>query len=274
MEKRLLDINNNNNNKDYINDNFGLTTTTDNSIGILYTTIDEKFVRKFLLKVGLESNNIKLGSISLNKINPTDLSLEDINNNYIRGLTVEELILLTIYFQLGMKNIRKYPRLLLYEANCYITGETVLKYIQPGYREVDCILESFTDYTFTHENSPLIIQKLYKIENKDIKEVFLQLKCFEIKTKKVYFFEIKNSFPHNINEVIKKLLNNVITFKNIFIKEKIIDKQMKLEIIIIYDYQKSIISSGIAKALNLNQYFYDELEGLEIKIIYCKSINT
>lgn len=73
MEKRLLDINNNNN-KDYINGNFGLTTT-DNSIGILYNTIDEKFVREFLLKVGLESNNIKLGSISLNKINPTDLSL-------------------------------------------------------------------------------------------------------------------------------------------------------------------------------------------------------
>ena len=173
-----------------------------------------------------------------------------------------------------MKNIRKYPRLLLYEANCYITGETVLKYIQPGYIEVDCILESFTDYTFTHENSPLIIQKLYKIENKDIKEVFLQSKCFEIKTKKLYFFEIKNSFSHNIIEVIKKLLNNVIIFKNIFIKEKIIDKQMKFEIIIIYDHQKSIISSGIAKALNLNQYFYDELEELETKIIYCKSIYT
>ena len=272
LEKRLLDINNNSQN--YSNNSYGLTTTIDNSIGILYTSIDEKFVREILLKVGLESSNIKLGSISLNKINPTDLNFEDINNNYIRGLTVEELILLTIYYKLGMKNIRKYPRLLLYETNCFITGEPVLKYIQPGFREIDCILESFIDYTFTSDDSPLIIQKLYKIENMDIKEVFLKSKSFEIKAKKLYFFEIKNTFPNNIIEAIKRMLNNVIAFKNIFIKNKIIDEQMKLEVVIIYDFQKTVISSGISKALNLNKYYYDELEGLEIKIIYCKSLYT
>ena len=271
LKERLDNINKGNYTN---NNNYGLTTTKDNSIGMLYTTIDEEFIRQILLKAELQENSIKLGSVSLNKISPTDLKPEDINDNYIRGLTTEELILLGIYYKLGPDNIQKYPRLILYERNCFITGAPVFKNILPGYQEVDCILESYIEHTFTIEDFPLVIQKKYQIKDNDIKEVPLESKCFEIKTKKLYFFEIKNSFPKNIFEIIKRMMKNVITFKEIFIKENLIDNKKEFEIIIIYDFKKGDVPAGISKYLNLNRYYYEELDGLEIKVIYCKSIYT
>ena len=78
---------------------------------------------------------MKLGSIT-NLTNPTDLNIQEINNNYIRGLSTEALILLSIYNKLGQEHIRKLPRLLLYEANCFIDGGPVIKLIQAGYKEL------------------------------------------------------------------------------------------------------------------------------------------
>ena len=85
----------------------------------------------------------------------------------------------------------------------------------------------------------------------------------------IYFVEIKNSYPNNISEIIKKMILNVFTFRNIFIKENIIDKNTQIEILIIYDFKKSEICSGIAKTINLNKLYVD-LKGLKIKVIYCK----
>lgn len=75
---------------------------------IFIMLIEEEFVRKILLKKWL-AHTVKLGSISLNNshINPTDLKNEDNNDNYIKGLTIEELILLGIYRNLGENNIKK-----------------------------------------------------------------------------------------------------------------------------------------------------------------------
>ena len=154
LEDRLISINNN----EFRKDAYGLTTIDDGSIGYLYTTVEEEFVRRILLYEDI--NNIKLGSVT-NLTNPTDLNIKDINNNYIRGLSTEALILLGIYHKLGQENIRKLPRLLLYETNCFIDGETIIKFVQPGFKEVDCIFQSMIDYDFSGENNPLFIQKEY-----------------------------------------------------------------------------------------------------------------
>jgi len=50
---------------------------------------------EFYILLCEEINNVKLGSIT-NLTNPTDLNIQDINNNYIRGLSTEALILLGI----------------------------------------------------------------------------------------------------------------------------------------------------------------------------------
>ena len=59
----------------YKKDLYGLRTNDDGSIGILYTTVDEEFVKRILLCE--EINNVKLGSIT-NLTNPTDLNIQDI----------------------------------------------------------------------------------------------------------------------------------------------------------------------------------------------------
>ena len=84
-------------------------------------------------------------------------------------------------------------------------------------------------------------------------------------------FEIKSSFPNNIVDIIRKMIKNTVTFRNLFIRENIIKENDKFEIIIIYDSYKSGISSGLSKLIGLNK-LYDELEGLKIKIVYCKPI--
>ena len=67
------------------------------------------------------------------------------------------------------------------------------------------------------------------------------------------------------------MIKNVATFKDIFLKENLINKDIDFEIVIIYDFHKNEISSGIAPAINLKNLFA-ELNGLVIKIIYCKPI--
>ena len=262
LEDRLISINNN----EPMKDAYGLTTNDDGSIGILYTTVDEEYIRKLLLCE--EINNVKLGSITY-LTNPTDFNIQDINNNYIRGLSTEALILLNIYNKLGQENIRKLPRLLLYEANCFIDGEPVIKFIQPGYKEVDFVFQSMINCNFSEENNPLFIQKEYNIGYEGIEELITKSPMLKINKGTIYFVEIKNSYPNNISEIIKKMILNVSTFRNIFIKEKIIDEHTQIEILIIYDFKKSEICSGIAKAININN-LYEDLKGLKIKIIYCK----
>ena len=270
LEERLADINGGNYEKRNKNE-YGLTTNEDNSIGLLYTTIDEKFVQKTLLRSGLE-DNIKFGNISLSKFNPTDISINDINDNYIRGITTEQLILFVIYSKLGQNYIKKYPRLILYESNIFITGEKVLKYILPGFREVDSIFESFKDYEFKEGEIPLITQKEFIINDNNIKEI-TSSGNFKISKNKLYFFEIKTSFPNNIIETIKQMIKNVVTFRKIFLKENLIHSDINFEIVIIYDFHKNEISSGIAPSINLKNLF-EGLDGLLIKIIYCKPIFT
>ena len=65
------------------------------------------------------------------------------------------------------------------------------------------------------------------------------------------------------------MILNVLTFRNIFIKEKIIDENGQIEILIIYDFKKPEICSGIAKTINISKLYMD-LKGLKIRVIYCK----
>lgn len=268
---RLIKINSIEYNKAKTYKKFGITTNEDGSIGILYTTIEEDFLRQFLLNEGLNGNN-KLGSVSKNnKISPTDLNIEDINVNFIKGLTNEELILLNIYEKIGQNHITKYPRLLLYESNCFINGEPVLRYITPGYQEVDCIMKSGINITFPSVDTPFYLQKEYQINKTGIEEIDIPSISLTITKDIIYMFEIKSSFPNNIVDIIRKMIKNTVTFRNLFIRENIIEENDKFEIIIIYDSYKSGISSGLSKLIGLNK-LYDELEGLKIKIVYCKPI--
>ena len=124
------------------------------------------------------------------------------------------------------------------------------------------------NYDFSEDKNSLFIQKEYTINNQSFDEIILS-PTLTINKGTNYFIEIKNSYPNNIVEIIKKNFFNVFTFRKIFIKEKRIDAHFPNEILIIYDFKKADISSGIAKTINLNN-LYNDLEGLKIKIIYCK----
>ena len=76
--------------------------------------------KKTLLRSGLE-DNIKFCNISLPKFNPTDFNTNNINDNYIKGITTEQLILSVIYSKLGQKYIKKYPCLILFKSNIFIS---------------------------------------------------------------------------------------------------------------------------------------------------------
>ena len=268
--EKLRIINSNNYNKEITHKEFGITTSQDGTIGFLYTTINEDFVREFFLKEDLNGKKV-FGSISnYTKPTPTDFNLEDINDNYIKGLSNEELILLNIYQKIGQNNITKYPRLLLYESNCFINGEAVLKYMIPGYQEVDCIIQSHITTIFPSIDTPFYLQKEYEIKNMNIEEVNPMSISLTIEKNKIYMFEIKSSFPKNLIEIIRKMIKNVVTFKNIFIRENLISAKDEFEVILIYDTHKTSISSGISKLIGLNN-LYGELEGLKIKIVYCRS---
>ena len=127
---------------------------------------------------------------------------------------------------------------------------------------------SMINYDFSEDKNSLFIQKEYTINNQSFDEIILS-PTLTINKGTNYFIEIKNSYPNNIVEIIKKNFFNVFTFRKIFIKEKRIDAHFPNEILIIYDFKKADISSGIAKTINLNN-LYNDLEGLKIKIIYCK----
>lgn len=268
---KLIIINSDTYDKNKTYKEFGITTSKDDSIGILYTTIDENFLRGYLLKEGL-NENIIFGSVSkFTKISPTDFNIEDINTNYTKGLSNEELILLNIYEKLGQENIIKYPRLLLYESNCFINGQPVLKYILPGFQEVDCIMKSKITMTLPSIDTPFYLQKEYQIKNISIEEVSFPSISLTIDKNKIYMFEIKSSFPKNLIDIMRKMIKNVVTFRRLFIKEQIIEKNDIFEVIIIYDSHRVNISTGISKLIGLNE-LYGELDGMKIKIVYCKPI--
>jgi len=88
--------------------------------------------------------------------------------------------------------------LLLYEANCFIDGETVIKFIQLGYNEIDCVFQSMINYDFSEENNPLFIQKEYIIDSQGLEELITNSPILKIKKQITYFIEIKNSYPNNI----------------------------------------------------------------------------
>ena len=69
------------------------------------------------------------------------------------------------------------------------------------------------------------------------------------------------------------MIKNVSLFRAIFEQNGLVSKNLENEIVIIYDYLKKEICNGISSSINhhKNLCFYD-LEGLSIKIIYCKSI--
>ena len=120
-------------------------------------------------------------------------------------------------------------------------------------------------------DTPFYLQKEYQINKTGIEEIDIPSISLTITKDIIYMFEIKSSFPNNIVDIIRKMIKNTVTFRNLFIRENIIKENDKFEIIIIYDSYKSGISSGLSKLIGLNK-LYDELEGLKIKIVYCKPI--
>ena len=86
---------------------------------------------------------------------------------------------------------------------------------------------------------------------------------FKISKNKLYCFEIKTSFQNNIIETIKQMIKNASTFRKIFLKENLIQNDINFEIVIIYDFHKNEISSGIAPVINLKNLF----EGLNCLLI-------
>ena len=59
------------------------------------------------------------------------------------------------------------------------------------------------NYDDSEDENPLFIQKEYTINNQSLDEI-IPSPTLTINKGKIYFIEIKNSYPNNIVEIIKK----------------------------------------------------------------------
>ena len=132
-------------------------------------------------------------------------------------------------------------------------------------------MKSKITMTFPSIDTPFYLQKEYQIKNMNIEEVSIPSISLTIDKNKIYMFEIKSSFPKNLIDIMRKMIKNVVTFRRLFIKEQIIEKNDIFEVIIIYDSHRVNLSAGISKLIGLNE-LYGELDGMKIKIVYCKPI--
>lgn len=234
---------------------FGFCKNKNNDNYFLYSIIDEDIIKSKLKENDLEylKRNLIMNQSEIYSRNDA-LAVYEKNMKYLKGLTFEELILFIILDRLK-KNYEILPRILFYENYMTIMGERInlLNSNHSGYSEIDYVIYSKINCKYD-ENSPLIIQNYYNFENK---KKDLQ---FEIKKDTLYFFELKSSSYYIKDDFFDTIFNKCQEFVNLYESKNMIDKNIKKEIMLIYDnkedYKLSVIyEQKIMNFLNKNKNY-------------------
>ena len=266
-------------NNDYANGSeFGLGINITGDKGFLYTTIPTELIERSILEIDLNIfGNKYIGGYSSIKIstirnafsssnNEDERNFFEKNEDYLRGMTTQELILFFICHEL--KEYIKLPRLIIYENLMDLKGNKIYINKQLNFIEFDSILLSKNKFTYNNE-FPIRIQKFFEIDKNNVSDkTNTDNSNFAIEKDDLYFFEIKTSLK--IDNIEKILLNIIISFQefyNLFIKNKFIDEKSIPNIILIYDFHKiefdfKIILNKILNRLK-NEFKFN------IQIIYC-----
>ena len=207
---------------------FGFCKNKNNNNYYLYSVIDEDIIKNKLKENDLEflKKNLIMNESQINTRSSV-MEIYDKNMEYLKGLTFEELILFIILDRLKHQ-YEILPRVLFYENYMTIFGGIIEPLGKTGYNEIDYVIYSKNNHQYS-DDSPLIIQNYYSY-NKE--ETDLQ---FEIKKDTLYFFELKSSSFYINNDFFEKTFNKCIEFTNLYESKNMINKNIKKEIMLIYD---------------------------------------
>ena len=258
---------------------YGLGVTNDGERGYLYTTIPSELIERSILELDLVnlSNKYYGGYISekasviksalSNENREDNINFYEKNEDYLRGMTTQELILFFIHHEL--KDFDNLPRFIAFENLMDIEGNYIYKNKNLNFIEFDSIIESKSDFIYENEKYPLLMQKFFEVNNGSVKEIEIKSNSyFNIKANDIYFFEIKTTLnDDNINNLLSKIIKNLQTFYDAFISNKICNNKANINLVLIYDYHKiqlemnDIIKNTI-KEWNITINF-------NLQIIYC-----
>ena len=200
LRKRLNDLQNNNNKNEK---EYGLGITFNGERGYLYTTIPTELIEQTLLELDLKSmgkeyfggyysekeSTIKNALINTNE---NDINFFKKNEDYIRGMSTQELILFFINHEL--KDYVSLPRIIIFENLMDLKENKIYKNKNLNFIEFDSIIKPNCDFIFDNNKYSLILQKYFKIDKNTINEKFINDKSyFTITKNNIYFFEIKSS---------------------------------------------------------------------------------
>ena len=207
---------------------FGFCKNKNNNNYYLYSVIDEDIIKNKLKENDFEflKKNLIMNESQINTRSSV-MEIYDKNMEYLKGLTFEELILFIILDRLKHQ-YEILPRVLFYENYMTIFGGIIEPLGKTGYNEIDYVIYSKNNHQYS-DDSPLIIQNYYSY-NKE--ETDLQ---FEIKKDTLYFFELKSSSFYINNDFFEKTFNKCIEFTNLYESKNMINKNIKKEIMLIYD---------------------------------------
>ena len=270
LQGRIKDINNlmgKNNNTiedENIKKKFGFCKNKNNDNYYLYSIIDEEIIKNKLKENDIKylSDNLLMNETQNRNQRSDILEFYDKNMEFLKGLTFEELILFIILDRLE-NNFEILPKILFYENYMTLFGDRIIFSDYPGYNEIDFVMYSKIDQKYT-EDCPLIIQNYY-----DSEKIETNLE-FEIKKNTLYFFELKYSSYYIKDDFFDSIFNKCLEFTNLYETKNIIDKNIKKEIMLIYDDANDYsLSTNYKKKI---KKFLKENEHYSFNIVY--SIKT
>ena len=275
LELRLSNLKNNN----YLNSNeFGLSINTTGDKGFLYTTIPTDLIERCILEIDLNTfKNKYIGGYSSKKNstirnsficnnNEDNRTFFEKNEDYLRGMTTQELILFFIFHEL-IEYI-KLPRLIIYENLLDLKGNKIYINKQLNFIEFDSIIQSKKTFIYNSE-FPIRIQKFFEIDKKNvINKTDINNSNFIIEENDIYFFEVKTSLMiEKIENILLNIIKNFQEFYQLFIKNKMIEEKNTPNIILIYDFHKVEFDFETTLKRILNR-IKNEIK-FNIQIIYC-----
>ena len=270
--------------KEGINNNeFGFSITANGERGFLYTTIpldlleesilklellnlSEKYIGGYLSEKTGNSDVIIKTLISEKNSNKSKINYFEKNEEYLRGMSTQQLILFIIMNGLedGYVNL---PRLIIFENLIDLKGNKIYKNENLQFIEYDSIIVTKREKLYDSK-IPLIIQKCFHFTGNNVNEIDINNTFFKLNKNELYFFEIKSAlYLNDIYKIIANTISNFTTFYKLFIDKKMVDSNTNINIIFIYDYKKiefdlyALLKDLLSeKRFNLNFKFF---------IIYC-----
>ena len=283
LEKRLKSIENSDSQE------FGFGEMNNGERGFIYTTVPADLLEESILNLELSNFNKKYyggyfseksekSSAIINAYindhkNTNNINFFEKNEDYLRGMSTQQLILFFILNELSDEYINL-PRLIIFENLIDVKGNHIYKTKNLQYIEYDSIILSKKQQIYD-KKFPLILQKSYLFDGQDVKEEInpeSNNNYFQIDKFSVYFFEVKTSLDESDQSKLGNLISNLIknfeifyeTFKN---KNIIKDKEIETipNIILIYDFRK--IETELLQFLREKKHKYKY--PFKLEIIYC-----